>query len=325
MPRRRDVLPEELTKIISLRQSKTSWLQIQRATGVPRQIAKRAHEAWERSQSREELKAARKDVAAEEFRNHLVCLTKLAQLLVNILDIPRPSLHPISGKDVLLNLWRQDIVGEYGAYGLPKIRRKVETYQPETCLRQNLILFESLKAHTHEKVDWQTLGQWENIRDRCTRVQDKLRQEASKTLSNILNQKLGLKEKIVKGSGKKDVVERMVDGVLYVVWQGILAGEPDQLPVVQTISLGHPRVEVVFGEDQFSQGLIFAEADLVKEVEDTCIWVAKNLAIVRKEDMVELVNDVRTIRKIIDELTGKLNPLMLRPLILNTRCELCPA
>ena len=326
--RRRDVSPEELARIIMLRQSDTSWLQIQRDTGVSRRIAKRAYEEWGRSQSREELKAARKDVAAEEFRNHLVTLIKLAQLLVRTLDkLPLPSLNPVSAQEILRNLLQEDIAGEYGVYGRPEVVRGAETYPPETCLRQNQILLEALQSHTHEKIDWQILKQWKDTWDDCTRTQGQLRQETTKILLNIFNQKPGLIERIVEGSGREreDVVKRMVDGVLYATWQKILAGKLDQSLVVETISVGHARVEVVFGENHLSKGLYFSENDLAKQVEETGLWVGKNLGIDRKEDMIKLVNDVRKMRGIVDDLTRKLNPLMLRPLILNTRCDLCPA
>jgi len=300
-------------------------MKIQRDTGVPRQIAKRAYEEWTRSQSREELKAARKDVAAEEFRNHLACLVKLAEALVNTLYVPGPSRDPISAEDVLRKLWESDIVGEYGVYGKPRVVLGANIYPPETCLRQNQILFESLQSHTHEKVDWQVLERWKRTWDECTRAQDVLRQEARRILLDTLNHNRELKGRIVNARKKRDAPERMINGVLYVVWEHILAGKTDQSPLIECVSRGKPETEVLFGEGRLSLSLIFAEADLAKQVKDTCIGVAKNLSMVRKEDMTELVADVRRMREMVDELTERLNPLMLRPQILHTRCDLCPA
>jgi len=144
---------------------------------------------------------------------------------------------------------------------------------------------------------------------------------------NILNQKSNLTDRIVKGCGKKDAVKRMVDGVLHVVWQFILAGKPDQqFPLVQAMPLGGGRIEVTFGKYNLTVGLIFTEADLAEQVITVCKWAAKNLCIVRKDDVVEpLMNNVNTMRKSIEELAEMLNPLKLGPMILNTRCDLCPA
>jgi len=317
----RGLSDEKLRRVIVLRETGSSWVRIQEEVGIDRRTAKRAYEDWERNQSREELKAARKDVAAEEFRNHLHCLIKLAESLLNTLDIPSSPNTTISAEEVLLNLWQRDIAGEYGAYGL-------SGGKPETSriLRQNQMLFKSLRAHTHEK-DWQTFDEWGNSWDTCIRILAKLRGEARETLLNILNQKSNLTDRIVKGCGEKDAVKRMVDGVLDIVWKCILAGKPDQqFPLVQAMPLGGGRIEVTFGKYNLTEGLVFTEADLAEQVITVCKWAAKNLCIGRKDDMVEpLMNNVNTMRKSIEELAEMLNPLKLGPMILNTRCDLCPA
>ena len=326
--RRRDVSPEELAKIINLRQIDTSWLKIQHDTGIPRRIAKRAYEDWSRSQSREELKAARKDVAAEEFRNHLGSLVKLAEAFANALDIPEPTHPPISAEDFLsISLWQHDIAGEYGVYGPSKVGLGLDIHGPETWnrLRQNQILLKSLQCHTQEKVDWQMFEEWKKMWDECIRAQDILRRETRRMLLDTLNQESGLTDRIVKASGEKDTVERMVTGVLHVVWQGILAGGPDQSPSVEVTMRGDRAIDVVFDEDQPGLSVTFTEANSAKEVRDRCIWVAKNLGIVKKGDMIKLADNVHRMREIIDKLTEMLNPLMLRPQILRTRCDLCPA
>jgi len=248
-------------------------------------------------------------------------------LLLNTLDIPSSPNTTIGAEEVLLNLWQSNIVGEYGAYGLAEVHRNRETYRPETCLRQNQILFKSLQAHTREKMDWQALREWENAWDTCRGACAKLREETHKTLSNILNQKVELTDRIVKGSRKKDAVERMVDGVLHTVWEGILASKVDQgFPLIRAMSQGDGMTEVVFGEGRLTLGLIFTEANLAKEVVDASKWSARNLWFGIKKEMVQqLVNDVHRMRKAIEELEKRLNPLMLGPLILHSQCELCPA
>jgi hypothetical protein len=317
----RGLSDEKLRRVIVLRETGSSWVRIQEEVGIDRRTAKRAYEDWERNQSREELKAARKDVAAEEFRNHLHCLIKLAESLLNTLGIPSSPNTTISAEEVLLNLWRGDIAGEYGAYGLSG--GKLETRR---ILRQNQMLFKSLRDHTHEN-DWQAFNEWGNSWDTCIRVLAKLREEARKTLLNILNQKSNLTDRIVKGCGKKDAVKRMADGVLHVVWQFILADKPDQqFPLVQAMPLGGGRIEVTFGKYNLTEGLVFTEADLAEQVITVCKWAAKNLCIGRKDDMVEpLMNNVNTMRKSIEELAEMLNPLKLGPMILSTQCDLCPA
>ena len=62
--RKRYVSDDELNQIIKLKQAGASWLNIQNQTGVPRRSAGKSYEGWQRSQSIEELKAARVNVAA---------------------------------------------------------------------------------------------------------------------------------------------------------------------------------------------------------------------------------------------------------------------
>jgi len=145
-------------------------------------------------------------------------------------------------------------------------------------------------------------------------------------LLNTINQRQKLRETIAKGSRKKDIEERMVDGTLHSVWENVLDDKPDQRPLVEAILQGDGiTADVVFGKGQRKFGLVFAGIDLGKEIADTCIWVAGNLISKREEEMIELANNVSIMRKAIDELTEMLNPLILGPIILRTRCDLCPA
>lgn len=317
--RRRNISSEELAKVIALRQGNASWLKIQRDTGVPRRVAQRAYEQWGRGQAREELKAARKEVAAEEFRSHLLCLVKLAQSLVDTLYIPQPTSHPTMAKEVLLHLWQSDIVGEFGAYGPPGIKQK-----PETYLRQNQMLLKSLKVHTREK-DWLALEQWGEAFDTCNTILSRLREKTGQTLSNILKRDPKLAERIMKGCRNRDVVERMADGVLHVVWQNILSGRDASNLLIQAIKRVDGVSEVLFGDGRLNVGLIFSEEKLAAQVVDVGMWVVNNLGIERQQDMAELADEIGIMRKAIDNLTEMLNSITLRPQILRTQCDLCPA
>lgn len=317
--RRKELSAEEVAKIINLRRGNTSFSEIGRKMGIPRRIVSRVYNESRSSEWREELKAARRAVATEDFRNHRDCLIKLAQSLVNTLDIPQPFRHQISSKEVLFNLWQSDIVGEYGVYEPLKVNRKSEIY-----LRQNRILLECLKTHTYGKANWQALNEWENAWDTCNGLFNKLREEASKILSNIFKLEPELKDRIVKGSERKNAVERMLDGVVHTVWQDILAGKTDQLPLIQTISRGDGMDEVVFGEGHLGLGLIFAEVAISEEAKEKCTWVTNNVLRGDVSYIVKrLMKEVSIMRKLIEGLTEMLNPLILRPLITNTECELC--
>jgi len=63
---------------------------------------------------------------------------------------------------------------------------------------------------------------------------------------------------------------------------------------------------------------------LAKEVADVSKWAIKNL-LRGKEDLIEKVKkEVHKMQESTDRLEATLNPLVLRPIILNTRCDICP-
>jgi len=278
--RRRDLSHEELAKVIRLRHENASWLKIQRETGIPRRIAQRAYEQYERSQAREELKAARKEVAAEEFRTHLSLLTGFAESIVLSVCIPASAKEKRDAKEVLSMIWQRDRLHEVDF--TPAID-PTERGKRRAAL-QNQMLFESLQAHTHGKIRWQALDEWEEAWDTCMSDLAKFREEADEVLSNILDQKPKLKDRIVKRSGKKDTIELMVDGVLRVVWSS-MSGKPDlKFPLLRVKSRSDGMTEVLFGEGNLTLGLIFTEVDLAEEVVEATKWAAKNLDI-RKYDL----------------------------------------
>jgi len=318
--RRRDLSHEELAKVIRLRHENATWLKIQRETSIPRRIAQRAYEQYERSQAREELKAARKEVAAEEFRTHLGLLTGFADSIVLTICIPSSPNETRHAKDVLGMLYERDRLHEVDF--IPAID-PTERGKRRAAL-QNQLLFESLRAHTYGRVRWQALGEWEDAWDTCREDLAKFREEAYEIVLNILDQKPKLTDRIVKGSGKKDAIERMVDGVLHVVWPNILSGKPDQeFPLVRAMSRSDGMTEVIFGDGNLTLGLIVTEGDLAEEVAKACKWAAKNLD--KGKTTSAVAKQVNVMKERIKELEEMLDPLMLRPLILSTQCDLCPA
>ncbi len=322
MPRRRDVKPDELHKIIKLRESNASWLQIERDTGVPRQIAKRAYMGRQLSLSREELKKARETVAAEELRKHIDYLVKLARSLVDVLDVPSFS-DKRSANDVLHNLWQSDILGEREAelgYRRPTKREISRT------THHNLLLFKSLQDHSREKIDWKALDNWKAAWDACQGGRDKLKEEAEGILSNILErEKPPLTGNIVRES------EKMLDGIVHAVWeyiltrwQYILTDKLDQEVTSIRLSQSAEITVIIFAETSPMTELVFTDADPAKKVLNICIWAANNLRVVGTVN--SLANQVSIMSKAIKELEEKLDPLILHPMILNSpKCELCPA
>jgi len=319
--RRRELSDEELNRIIRLRQIGTSWLKIQHETGIHRQTAKRAYERWEHSKSMEELKEARKDVAAQAFGEHINYLIKLAESLVSALHVPEMLRGLGNADEALDQLWMRNIQGEL------ELSQKSGTVEIGHVVRRNRMIFKALQEHTREKVRWEALEEWKQARNNAAEYSKELRLEATEVIGNILNNQPGLKEKIKTAIGSNDITQKISDGVRETIWRGILTGKPEQMHVLKGSSvLTEGRVWLEFYEGDSDTRLDLNDVELAKEVLGMCRRAVTNLRQGIKSDLVRrLAHEVRQMQDRTQELEESLEGLLLRPMILRTRCELCPA
>ena len=71
---------------------------------------------------------------------------------------------------------------------------------------------------------------------------------------------------------------------------------------------------------------IHLDKETFEKIENILSQVTEAFCAERKEDIIQpLINIVSRINKTITIFEEMLNPLVLRPLILRTRCDLCPA
>jgi len=318
---RRQLPAEELDKVVRLRQAGASWLRVQRETGIHRRTAKRAYDKWERSKSIEEIKEARKDVAAQAFGEHINYLIKLAEALVSALHVPE-MLRGLSNADEALDqLWKRNIQGEL------ELSRKSGTVEIERVARRNRMVFKALQEHTREKVRWEAFEEWKQARNNAVEYSKKLHLEAKEVIGNILNSQPDLRKRMKVISRGNNVIEAISDGVIENIWRGILAGKPEQMHVWEGTSLvnkGH--VELRFYKDDTDTRLDLNDVKLAKDVLKVCRWAADNLQKGNKSDLVEKLEDeVHRMQDRTEELEESLDGLLLRPMILRTRCDLCPA
>jgi plasmid stabilization system protein ParE len=69
-----------------------------------------------------------------------------------------------------------------------------------------------------------------------------------------------------------------------------------------------------------------ADFDLAEDVAEICRWAANNLSIEERDQHISWYRDgIEAMKEAVQKLEDALDPLMLRPMILRTRCDLCPA
>jgi len=333
--KKKELSPIELKKVVELRQVDAKWTEIEHETKVERRVAKRAYEEWERDKKMREQEAARFRVAAEAFHEHLNDLIRLAGSLVTSLSVP-PSIADMekNAEQFFSELWEQDLLQRGPLSSLDIGTGEVYTRLPRPLvdrrfsILENELLFKCLQDHTRsEGVRWEILEEWKKARDNCAKIVPKLRKETSmketSVVDNFLNQEREanflqrVKEESVESG---NAVEQMAKAVLSAIWQGIREDTPAENLVRMVSPRGGAQGIVKVKDETF---LIFNDTGLAEKVVHTCKLAANNLC---KGEMVQqLHSEVRKMEKATEELRQMLNPVRLTPMILRTRCDLCPA
>ena len=330
--RRRDLSEEELTTVINLKRAGSSWVNIQRKTEINRRTAKRAYEKWDRSQSIDELKKARTEVAAAKFSTHMESLITLAGSLVTNLRVPVSLADMEKNTEQFFSwLWQQDLLQRYissetqvNVYTMGD-RQSFHIGDPQSYRRENEMLFESLKVHTREEVRWNTLDEWGRARDDCIRVLSKLRKAVHEVVGNHLNleQKSDLVGRIKEKSVDDNPIERMIEAVLKAIWQGVREDKLDQ-ELVRMVARSSETQGILKVRDETL--LILNDRSLMEEVLRICNLAVTNLCKGEKSHIVKSLQDeIRVMENATEALHKTLNPLRLTSVILRTRCDLCPA
>jgi len=310
--RKRYVSDSELNQVIKLKQSGASWMMIQNQTGVPRRSAQKAYEDWQRSQSIDELKAARVDVAAEEFRKHVDQLINLIELLADGLEVPKTPRITINAQESIDSLFEKNYRELRGYDSIQPIEKR----ERERFIREYHMLLKSLEYHTREKVHWQLLERWIEAWDNCKEHRNNFMNEGDTIAANIIGIDADLIETINNKSQQAGAAGRMAESVIHAIWQKIADD-----------TLDPEKPEIEFDFDSVDRIVTIPdEKGLYEKVAGILSQVAETFCIERKEDIIQpLLGDVSRMNEAISTLEEMLNPLVLRPLILRTRCDLCPA
>jgi hypothetical protein len=302
----------DLHTVITLKQKGYSWLKIQKEASIPRHIAKRSYNQWQSTKSTDQLKEARKEVAAEEFKEHIKNLVSLAQSIIVSLMIPTP-MKTVSSSEI----------------NQPWMNNRPEEdldAQIKLAYRREERLFQSLQEHTQENISWHLLEDWKQARVDFNNKIKTLHIETKEIMNNILSQRehAEVKAAIEKQLKEEVSIDKLSSGIIDVVWRRILTGKADEINVFQGTNLTNQgQVELRFKIN--SDGLRIDDLALAKKMQSLCKWTLENLQTDRSGTIKSLRNEVSTMRAIYDELEDSLNELVLRPIILKTICKLCPA
>jgi len=201
---------------------------------------------------------------------------------------------------------------------------------PQFNILENKLLFKCLQDHTRgEGVRWETLDEWKKARDNCAKIVRKLRREPSEVVNNFVKQEreTNFLQRVKEESREVDPATQMAEVVLRRIWQAIREDKLDKEdPWFQMVlrGKGTPQEINVKSRDEIVF-TFFGDTNkgLAEKVTHICELAANDL---RRGDMVQQLHpEVRNMEKATEKLREMLNPVRLTPMILRTRCDLCPA
>ena len=318
---RRDISSHELNQIIKLKEAGASWLKIQQKTEVPRRSAKLVYEKWQQSQPMAELKAARINVATELFMEHLNTLVNLARHVASHLVVP--SSTGMSADQFLDTLLGRKILGQENLYHLPQTNNKRES---KLVLRYNKLLFKSLQDHTRENIRWEALNEWRMAWDNFIVLCNELQKSAYGIVETNFNEDKKISIRINEEGRNENAVECIADTIYEATLRDIID---------DNLGLGEPLVKKSLDADSrtqiitkgFSEKTIFTfvDAGLAEEVLRIFDSAITSITVlVRLNSFNAMRDEIDKMKTAIEELDDMLNPLILRPIIIRTRCDLCP-
>jgi len=318
---KRFISEDELNSVIKVRESGASWLRIENETGVPRRLAKKCYEEWERKKSVEELREARIGIAQAEFRNHMDALVGVARYLVDRLHAPTEIAFGGNADRFLEGLW---------AYYAPQGDPPKNDTDRLRLVRRNRMLFDSLKEHTGEKVPWRLVEEWKDAYALYIDHSRDLVEKADSVTTSLISKRKelnrALKDELL--SEYNLMIIDMVRGIIKALGRAIKDGKliKEDIYIAARVER-RQRAVLLFGQDR-DGGTPLMDRKLAQRLVDFCSVVARDLSQGKNEKpslVDQISSDLCRMDAIQKELDETLDELLLRPLILRTRCKLCPA
>ncbi|MFC1982553.1 hypothetical protein ACFLV5_02035 [Chloroflexota bacterium] len=287
---------------------------------VTRRVAQRAYREWEKARSIRELENVRVKVGEIEFEKHVDALTHLAQHLVDHLMVPEyPSFARDAGTHMALLMDREvlTIPAEAGS-------RASEAVLKARRVRRNRLLLESLKQHTADTVDWDLLENWTEGWDTCCRSLPQVITLIGETIKAAFSEFQDFDTWFIGKNRERQALDILGEGIQDALWQGIVAGDAAAATAMmssKSIELaGSEVLEITIGKRLLNQR---ENRDMAPSIIDLCCGAINDLWV--SAEVQEVVAAVEKMQAVVEEMETALEPLVLRPHILHTRCKLCPA
>lgn len=335
MPRSK-MSDEKLDEIITLRTRGEKWTKIHKITGIDRRTAKNVYEKWEYNSSVEKLQEVRKEIAAEEFRTHMKSIIQLAVSLVSNLSVPSSIDDIKNSEEFFMWFLEQDLLQRYSTSEFqsdiyPKnFGQEFHVGDPRIYLDEKKLLYKSLRYHTRKDLRWNILDHdWKNAMDKCAKSVLQLQAETRQLVDNYLQntKEPGFLERVKKAAKENDPAKNVARAIVNGIWLLIIQDKPIEKLLFETASRDITSVDVTVKLGSIPSGILLKLvgndsqylADNIKTQCNSAVTILRQSSVVHR-----LYTEVGNIRRTSDTIREMLNPLKLSPMILQTRCDLCP-
>lgn len=191
-------------------------------------------------------------------------------------------------------------------------------------VRRNRLLLESLKEHTADKFRWDLLDSWMQGWDTCYKVFPGVGNLIREVIGNTFCRFPDLNEWFVIKNKERKPLDILEEGIQDVFWKGIAIGEMGTaIDMICGKTVDLMEVELLQITVGIRPLLQRENREMVPSFVDLCHGVIEDLW--GTGEVKEIIKAVDKMKAVVGELEAVLEPLVLRPQILRTRCKLCPA
>ncbi|MBA7679283.1 hypothetical protein ES703_87572 [subsurface metagenome] len=257
----------------------------------------------------------KKQLLTDEQQKHLDDIIQFTLSLVGLLTVPDSLTEDRDVTEILDPLLPKEF-----PKGLDSASRKARREQRQKD-RRNKMLLKSLREHTRKKGWWQAFEEWREAWNTCRDALRELRRQADEVVEKGIKQTPGLKEEVEKRSSKeRDEVRRIADDVLWVVWWIGTGSKPAEKLEFRA---EEGQVKAFFGDQtRFDLGHRLREVSLGLDMAAVCELAFKTMCqSFSDKSIAEMLHRMNEKIEVIDD---ALDPFVLHPLLVRTRCELCP-
>jgi len=307
-----DIPKDKMDQIIELATRNKTWAAIERETEVPRRKAKRAYEQYELQELKEEVKKARVTIASEETRIHINNLVVLAEYIADNLEIPTIASLEKTTSEYIDSLLHHPIFHEPSEISgiqpsvYPKDKKATENKKLRRIHRQNKFLFKALKIHTEQQGQWRPMQNWMKARDDSRNRVEDIRLEARRIIERFIKlEDQTMQSKIESSTTVDKMTYRITEAIFEHITSHGLTGDLPSVTVNKLLKSKDNGLEFKIGR--------------------ICKNTVNNLYRPEPSQYIQSLDTaIRTMKKSMAQIEEAFDGIILRPLLLNSRCQMCP-